>query len=127
VACIVPSITFETFGMINIEAFARKTPVIVRDLGALPEVVQDSGGGYIYRTDQELLDAMDRIAHSPGLRAELGQSGYAAFCKWWCREAHLKAYFSHLERAAMSRSGRVPWNTVVTPGVTSEPTFESRL
>jgi glycosyltransferase involved in cell wall biosynthesis len=42
-ACIVPSITYETFGMIIIEAFARKTPVIARDLGALPEVIQDSG------------------------------------------------------------------------------------
>lgn len=41
-ACIVPSITYETFGMIIIEAFARKTPVIVRDLGALPEVIHDS-------------------------------------------------------------------------------------
>ena len=35
-ACIVPSITYETFGMIIIEAFARSTPVIVRDLGGLP-------------------------------------------------------------------------------------------
>src|ERR1044071_6897196 len=45
IACIVPSITYETFGMTSVEAFARKTPVIVRDLGALPEVVHESGGG----------------------------------------------------------------------------------
>ena len=38
-ACIVPSITYETFGMTSIEAFARKTPAIVRDLGDPP------GGG----------------------------------------------------------------------------------
>ena len=64
-ACIVPSITYETFGMIIIESFARKTPVIARDLGALPEVIHDSGGGFIYRTDEELLAAMNRIATSP--------------------------------------------------------------
>jgi len=52
-ACVLPSITYETFGMIIIEAYARKTPVIVRDLGAFPEVVEDSGGGFIYRTDEE--------------------------------------------------------------------------
>ena len=40
VACLVPSLTYETFGMVVIEAFARKTRVIVRDLGALPEIVR---------------------------------------------------------------------------------------
>ena len=63
VACILPSITYETFGMIIIEAFARMTPVIVRDLGAFPEVIHDSGGGFIYRTDEELLTAMNRTPH----------------------------------------------------------------
>src|SRR4030095_249191 len=43
-AVIVPSICYETFGIIIIEAFAMKTPVIVNNLGALPEVVEDSGG-----------------------------------------------------------------------------------
>ena len=108
-AAIVPSVTFETFGMINIEAFARKTPVIVRDLGALPEVIRDSGGGYIYRTDEELLSSMDQIAASPALRSELGEKGYDAFVKWWCREAHMKLYFGFLERTAKKKFGRVPW------------------
>jgi glycosyltransferase involved in cell wall biosynthesis len=109
VACIVPSITFETFGMILIEAFARKTPVIAHDLGALPEVVQDSGGGFVYRTDDELLAAMDRVARAPGLRTELGEKGYCAFRRWWCREAHLELYFDYLNRSAQKKFGRVPW------------------
>jgi glycosyltransferase involved in cell wall biosynthesis len=108
-ACIVPSITYETFGMTSVEAFARKTPTVVRDLGALPEVVQDSGGGFIYRTDEELLQALDRIAHSPQLRAELGQKGYDSFLQWWCREAHLKLYFDYLDRSAKKKFGRIPW------------------
>jgi glycosyltransferase involved in cell wall biosynthesis len=108
-ACIVPSITYETFGMINIEAFARKTPVIVRDLGALPEVVQDSGGGFVYRTDDELLAAMRCVADSPELRAELGERGYRAFIQWWCKEAHLDLYFGCLEDLARCKHGRVPW------------------
>src|SRR5262249_33781169 len=78
-ACIVPSITYETFGLVIIEAFARKTPVIARDLGALPEVVEDSGGGFIYRTDDELLAAIGRMTTSPALRSELGEKGYSAF------------------------------------------------
>ncbi len=108
-ACIVPSITYETFGMIIVEAFARKTPVIVRNLGALPEVVNDSGGGFVYRTDADLLAAMHQIATVPGLRHELGEKGYQAFVQWWSREAHLELYFDFLRKTATQKFGYVPW------------------
>ncbi len=108
-ACIVPSITYETFGMIIIESLARKTPVIARDLGALPEVIHDSGGGFIYRTDEELLTAMNRIAKSPQLRTDLGENGYRAFVKWWSREAHMGLYFDFLKKIAIKKFGYVPW------------------
>jgi glycosyltransferase involved in cell wall biosynthesis len=102
--CIVPSITYETFGIIIIEAFARKTPVIVRALGALPEVVEDSGGGFVYRTDDELLSAIRRIADSPALRSELGEKGYSAFLRTWSKEAHLRMYFEILHESAEKKS-----------------------
>jgi glycosyltransferase involved in cell wall biosynthesis len=111
VACIVPSITYETFGLIIIEAFARKTPVIVRDLGALPEIVHDSRGGFIYRTDDELLAAVQRLGTAPALRAELGENGYRAFVRQWSREAHLELYFDCLRRTAIKKWGRVPWES----------------
>jgi glycosyltransferase involved in cell wall biosynthesis len=110
VACIVPSITYETFGMTNIEAFARKTPVIARDLGGLTEVVKDSGGGLLFKTDDELLEAIRRISQSPELRAELGQKGYEGFIRWWCREAHLESYFQFLNGSALRKFGSVPWS-----------------
>jgi glycosyltransferase involved in cell wall biosynthesis len=109
-ACILPSITYETFGMIIIEAFARKTPVIVRDLGAFPEVIDDSGGGLIYRTDEELLEAIERIACSPSLRAKLGEKGYRKFVEKWSKEAHLQLYFDLLHRIALGKFGYVPWD-----------------
>jgi glycosyltransferase involved in cell wall biosynthesis len=92
-AVIIPSITYETFGLTSVEAFARKTPVVVRDLGALPEIIEDSGGGFVYRTDEELLATLAGIAGSPALRSDLGEKGYQAFLRLWCREAHLKQYF----------------------------------
>ena len=104
-AALIPSITYETFGMINIEAFARKTPVIARDLGALTEVMEDSGGGFIYRSDEELLDAMGKIAANPTLRAELGEKGYEAFIRDWTREAHLVRYFDFIDRILIAKSG----------------------
>jgi glycosyltransferase involved in cell wall biosynthesis len=110
-ACLVPSVTYETFGIIIIEAFARKTPVIVRDLGALPEVVDEAGGGFTYRTDEELLRALTRIGASPALRADLGERGYQAFVQKWSREAHLRQYYGLLREILLEKTGRVPWDS----------------
>jgi glycosyltransferase involved in cell wall biosynthesis len=108
-AVLVSSITYETFGIIIIEAFARKTPVIVRDLGALPEVVNDSGGGFIYRDDAELIAALNRLAAPSALRDELGAKGYRTFLQTWSKEAHLQMYFDGLCELALKKFGRVPW------------------
>jgi glycosyltransferase involved in cell wall biosynthesis len=109
----VPSVGYETFGLISIEAFARKTPVIARDLGPLPEVVEDSGGGFVYRTEQELRDLMERVGASPRLRQELGEEGYNSFQRWWTKEAHLERYFDFLRKSALEKFGHVPWETAM--------------
>jgi len=108
-ACLVPSLTYETFGIICIEAFARKTPVIARDLGALPEVIRESGGGLVYHTDAELLEAMRAIADSPQRRAELGARGYETFERRWTVGPHLEMYFDYLRQAALRKFKRIPW------------------
>jgi len=110
IATIVPSITYETFGIIIVESFARKTPVIVRDLGALPEVVRDSNGGFIYRDDAQLLDAILHLANSAELRHDLGENGYAAFIRMWSKEAHLEMYFDLITQIALKKYGRIPWD-----------------
>lgn len=98
VACVVPSITYETFGIVCIEAFARKTPVVVHDLGGLAEVARKSHGGITYRTRPEMIAAMRRLAESPDLRAQLGENGYRAFLKQWTTEAHLDLYMGWIEK-----------------------------
>jgi glycosyltransferase involved in cell wall biosynthesis len=92
IAVIVPSICYETFGIIVIEAFSRKTPVIVNNLGALPEVVEDSGGGFIYETREQLIAAMERLAADPALRNDLGEKGYVAYRNYWDEDAHIARY-----------------------------------
>jgi glycosyltransferase involved in cell wall biosynthesis len=92
-AVIVPSICYEVFGIIIIESFATRTPVIVNNLGALPEVVQDSGGGFIYNNSEELLGRMDALVNTPNLRDELGAKGHEAYLKFWTEDYHLDVYF----------------------------------
>lgn len=108
-ACIVPSLTYETFATVIVEAFARKAPVIVRELGALPEIVGESGGGLIYRSDEELTGAIQRLARERPLRDALGERGYAAFERRWSKEAHLEMYFELLQSVARRKFGCVPW------------------
>ncbi|MDQ3180547.1 MAG: glycosyltransferase family 4 protein, partial [Acidobacteriota bacterium] len=98
VSIIVPSICYETFGIIIIEAFSMKTPAIVNNLGALPEVIEDSNGGFIYNTENELVDAIRKLAQNSSLRDELGEKGYTAFLKYWNAEAHFEKYFELIER-----------------------------
>ncbi|PWT89361.1 MAG: glycosyl transferase family 1 [Acidobacteria bacterium] len=96
-AVIVPSICYEVFGIIIIEAFSMKTPVIVHNLGGLSEVVEDSGGGFTYNNEAELLRAMKTLSSDWNIRTQLGEMGYAAYLKYWTEENHFKLYFDLIE------------------------------
>nr|WP_315496536.1 glycosyltransferase family 4 protein [uncultured Rhodoferax sp.] len=47
-ALVVPSIWYETFGMVAIEAFASSTPVIASNIGVLPNLVKDGETGLLF-------------------------------------------------------------------------------
>lgn len=104
-ALVVPSITFEVAPLVIIEAFQRQTPVIVRNLGGMPEYVKESGGGFAYDTDEELIAAMDRLLTDSSYRRELGQRGHQAYLRKWTPEAHLTRYFALLHDLAAARTG----------------------
>lgn len=61
VALVIPSICYETAPLVAVEAFRERTPAIVRNLGAIPEIIEESRGGFIYNTEKELLGAMDKL------------------------------------------------------------------
>ncbi len=106
VAVIVPSICFETFGQVIIEAFSQKTPAIVRNLGAMPEIIAESGGGVIYDTDAELIAAMDKLLLDTAHRERLGINGYHAYLRDWTAEAHMQRYFDLISEIAEAKASR---------------------
>ena len=65
-----------------------------------------TGGGFVYRTDEELVDAIARLIAAPGLRTDLGERGYAAFLELWCRDAHMARYFGLLDDTSRQKLGR---------------------
>lgn len=106
IGLIVPSLCVEVFGIVLIESFARKTPVIARDLGAMPEPVQESNGGLLYRTPEELVQAMARLQADAAYRRSLGENGYTAYLARWSTEPHLQQYFSIIEDVVRQKAGR---------------------
>jgi len=104
VALVIPSICYDASPLVAIEAFRERTPVIVRNLGGMPEIVKESCGGFVYSTEEDLVGAMDQLLHDPGRRRELGLNGYNEYRKKWMPEAHLKRYFELISDIAAMRA-----------------------
>jgi glycosyltransferase involved in cell wall biosynthesis len=110
IALIVPSSGYEVFGLVILEAYQQRTPVIARDLGGLSEIVEQSQGGFLYRRTEELLVAMERLRTDPILRRDMGDRGYQTYRERWTELAHLDAYFRVIDEAAVQKLGIVPWH-----------------
>jgi len=103
IACIVPSLFEEPFGLTAIEALAHRTPVIAHRVGGLQEIVEESAGGILYDTNDELNEAMNKLLADRALRDELGERGYRACIERWSRPAHLRRYYRIIEEVASTR------------------------
>ena len=112
IALVMPSIGYEVFGNVLIEAFASHTPVVARDLGGMPEVVEASQGGLLFHSDDELASALGRLQTSPELRRSLGDLGHRAYLEKWSEAPHLDAYLAivaeETRRKASQSATRVP-------------------
>lgn len=93
VALLVPTLSFESFGLVLIEAFRDRTPVIARNLGGMTEIVTESRGGRLYRTEPELLAYLQELLDRPETRRELGMKGYDYLTKHWTADVHIRSYF----------------------------------
>jgi glycosyltransferase involved in cell wall biosynthesis len=103
IATIVPSLCYETFGIVLIEAFRQGTPVIARRLGPFPEIVESSGGGELFNTTEELVSSMQRLQEDPAHRACLAKAGYRGYVERWSESAVIPQYLGIIRRAAARR------------------------
>jgi glycosyltransferase involved in cell wall biosynthesis len=103
-AVIVPSLFYETFAYVVLEAFAAGAPVIVHNLGPLPDHVERSQGGLVYDSPAQLRDAMQTLLDGPAFARDLGARARVAATEHWRERAHMDRYFTLIER---SRDRRV--------------------
>lgn len=105
-ALIVPSVCFETFGIILIEAFRQGTPVIARRIGPFPEIVETARAGDLFGTNEELVQAIARVTSDPALRDERARNARAAYLEHWCESAVIPRYLDLVRRAAERKNDR---------------------
>jgi glycosyltransferase involved in cell wall biosynthesis len=95
-ALILPSLAPESFGLTIVEAFASATPAIVRNAGGSRELVDSTGAGFVYTSDEELAQAVQRLAADDALRTRLGKKAREGFERFYTVERHLDSYLGHI-------------------------------
>lgn len=67
----------ESFGVAIVEASASACPVIVSDVGGLPEVTVEGETGFVVPSDNPKLtaEAMEKLLMNPALREQMGNAG----------------------------------------------------
>ena len=75
---VVPSSGEETLGIVILEAYALKKPVVGTRFGGIPQVVEENRSGLLVQpaNAEELADAIIKLLGSPCMREQLGKRGY---------------------------------------------------
>jgi glycosyltransferase involved in cell wall biosynthesis len=70
----------------------------------MSEIAEETGGGIVYDTEEELALAVDRLCSDRSLRDQLGRRGNAAAQHEWSAENHIGEYLALISRIATQRS-----------------------
>ena len=100
---IVPSVCYETFGIILIEAFRLGTPVIARRLGPFPEIVEKANGGVLFEDEEGLIAALRALQADPKMRDKQSKAARLAFEKYWSETPVLAGFGAAFAKAAFSK------------------------
>jgi len=91
---VAPSQDYESFGYMALEAMCCKLPVIVTDVGGLPEVVVDGVCGYVVRK-KDVIGFSKRIIKlikNDNLRKSFGNAGYNRYLEFFKSDRMAKQY-----------------------------------
>lgn len=91
---LVPSQSYESFGLTIIEAMALSVPVVATDVGGISEVFEGSNAGYVCSKDNplEFANAIIKILSNPMHAHELGLNGRFHFQKKFQANQMAKKY-----------------------------------
>ena len=103
---VMPSLWFESFGLVLIEAFAHSLPVIASNMGSMAEIVENGVSGLLFETgDAEDLAA--KVAWAVGHPAEMrvmGENARLVYERRYTAEANYRQLLDIYESAIRTSS-----------------------
>ena len=106
IAVVMPSVCYEVFPMVVLEAFREGTPIVARRLGPFPEIIALSDGGLLFTTPADFRTAVTSLATDRALRNALGAKALGAFRTHWAESTSLDRYFAVIRDVAERRNDR---------------------
>lgn len=96
---VVPSQSFESFGLTCIEAMSKKVPVVATKVGGLIEVVANGEGGYCLEPDNVngYAEKIIELLNNEQLRHEQGEKGYCRYTKLFTAQRMAKEYVNLID------------------------------
>jgi glycosyltransferase involved in cell wall biosynthesis len=91
-AVVVPSVCYENFPMVILEAYAHGKPVVASRIGAIPELVEDGGTGLLFEPGNcaELASKLRELVRSPARAQDMGLRGRARVERELSPESHYR-------------------------------------
>ena len=104
---VMPSIWYETFGRSIIEAYAKGTPVIASELGAMSELVKDGKTGWYFPPGdaRALANRIDWLVENPVERAIMRDSARREYLEKYTAERNYDMLMEIYERAVSLSMG----------------------
>ena len=93
---IFPSKWYETFGRVAVEAFAKGTPVIAANIGAIAELVDDQNTGLKFQPGDSV-DLANKVEWALTHPQELAQMRLSARAEFEAKYTAKKNYFRLME------------------------------
>ena len=104
---VTPSICFDTFGMVNLEAMEHAKPVVATEFGGSPEVVVDGVTGFVRNPfDVEAFSAaIAELLRDPVRARDFGEKGRARWREHFGIARLAEEYLAEYETALAQRRG----------------------
>jgi len=98
---VIPSLWFETFGLVAAEAMAYGLPVIASKIGGLPEVVEDGVTGLLFEPgdSEQLAQKMKLMWENPELCRRMGHAGRDKAIHEYSEDIYYRRLITVYERA----------------------------
>ena len=103
-ATVLPSICYENFPLVLLEAMAAGSPVLARHLGPLPGIIATTGAGATFRDPSELVALIAQLDRDAAWRRELTAAARVAAASTFS-ESSVVNQFLALVDAARARRG----------------------